>query len=75
MMPGNNRVFLGERFSVEVNARGLDGSGSRAAWNLRPTFGFCGITWSSTVSSGSLRSPLVPGSLHLWASTSLSINY
>lgn len=52
MMAGSNRVFLGERFSVEVNARGLDGSGSRAAWNLRPTLGFCGSTWTSTVSSG-----------------------
>ena len=30
-----------------IPCRELDGSSSLAAWNLRPTLGFSGITWTS----------------------------
>lgn len=50
--------------------RELDESSPLAAWNLRPTLGFSGITWTSRISSVFLGSPQVPGSLDLWTSIS-----
>lgn len=66
MMAGSNRVFLGERFSVEVNARGLDGSGSRAAWNLRGFVAVHGLLQCPVAS----EKPLSP-----WVTSLLDLNF
>lgn len=63
-------MFLeGGRFCVELPSRGSDGSGSHAAWNLRPLSGFVALRGllQCSVSAGS---PLVPGSLYLQTSIS-----